>query len=89
MKKIVEKTLDAALIKASMELQCSVVDLEYEVIQHSSNGFLGIGKKMLLSLLIQKLNLQSLLKAMQNKSQPLQKELPIKILSKIKNRKQI
>lgn len=45
MKKIVEKTLDAALIKASMELQCSVVDLEYEVIQHSSNGFLGIGKK--------------------------------------------
>lgn len=45
MKKIVEKSLEAALIKASTELGCSVVDLEYEVVQNSSNGFLGLGKK--------------------------------------------
>lgn len=41
MKKIVEKSLEAALIKASTELGCSVVDLEYEVVQNSSNGFWG------------------------------------------------
>lgn len=45
MKKIVEKSLEAALIKASSELNCSVADLEYEVIQNPSSGFLGIGKK--------------------------------------------
>nr|WP_317403009.1 Jag N-terminal domain-containing protein [uncultured Helicobacter sp.] len=45
MKKIVEKTLEAALIKASTELNCSVADLEYEIIQNPSNGFLGLGKK--------------------------------------------
>lgn len=45
MKKIVEKSLEAALIKASNELHCSVADLEYEVVQNPSNGFLGLGKK--------------------------------------------
>lgn len=45
MKKIVEKSLEAALIKASTELGCSVADLEYEIVQNPSNGFLGLGKK--------------------------------------------
>lgn len=45
MKKIVEKTLEAALIKASTELNCSVADLEYEIVQNPTNGFLGLGKK--------------------------------------------
>lgn len=45
MKKIVEKTLEAALIKASAELHCSVADLEYEIVQNPSSGFLGLGKK--------------------------------------------
>lgn len=45
MKKIVAKTLQDALLKASEELRCSVVDLEYEVVQNPSNGLLGIGRK--------------------------------------------
>lgn len=45
MRKIVEKSIEAALIKASAELGCSVVDLEYEVVQKPSDGFLGLGKK--------------------------------------------
>lgn len=45
MKKFVEKTLEAALIKASTELRCSVADLEYEIVQNPSGGFLGLGKK--------------------------------------------
>lgn len=45
MKKIAEKTLESALLKASIELGCSVADLEYEVIQNPSPGFLGLGKK--------------------------------------------
>ncbi|RDU58913.1 Jag N-terminal domain-containing protein [Helicobacter marmotae] len=45
MKKIIAKSLEAALIEASTELGCSVADLEYEVVQNPSNGFLGLGKK--------------------------------------------
>ena len=45
MKKIVAKTLQDALLKASEELRCSVVDLEYEIVQNPSNGILGIGRK--------------------------------------------
>lgn len=45
MKKIVEKSLEAALIKASTELNCSVADLEYEIVQNPSDGFFGLGKK--------------------------------------------
>ncbi|BCZ17274.1 hypothetical protein NHP190003_05560 [Helicobacter sp. NHP19-003] len=38
-------SLEEAIIKASSVLGCSVVDLEYEVIQAPSKGFLGLGKK--------------------------------------------
>lgn len=45
MKKIEADTLENALIKASNEFSCSIVDLEYEIIQYPSTGFLGFGKK--------------------------------------------
>ena len=45
MKKITAKTLQDALLLASEEFQCSVVDLEYEVAQNPSAGILGIGRK--------------------------------------------
>ena len=45
MKKIVAKTLQDALLKASEDLRCSVVDLEYEIVQNPSTGILGIGRK--------------------------------------------
>lgn len=45
MKKIEAETLENALIVASNTFECSVVDLEYEIIQNPSKGFLGIGKK--------------------------------------------
>ncbi|RDU53686.1 hypothetical protein CQA49_05525 [Helicobacter sp. MIT 00-7814] len=45
MKKITAKTLQEALLKASEEFRCSVVDLEYEIAQNPSAGFLGIGRK--------------------------------------------
>lgn len=45
MKKIEAETLENALIIASNTFECSVVDLEYEIIQNPSKGFLGIGKK--------------------------------------------
>ncbi|WP_297810174.1 Jag N-terminal domain-containing protein [uncultured Helicobacter sp.] len=45
MKKIEAETLENALIIASNDFGCSVVDLEYEIIQNPSKGFLGIGKK--------------------------------------------
>lgn len=45
MKKIEAKTLQEAITQASLELECSVTELDYEIIQNPCNGFLGIGKK--------------------------------------------
>ncbi|GAA6988968.1 Jag N-terminal domain-containing protein [Helicobacter pylori] len=39
------KTLEEALIQASIALNCSMINLQYEVIQTPSKGFLNIGKK--------------------------------------------
>ncbi len=45
MKKIEAKTLEEAYAKAAETFDCSVTDLEYEIVQHPSNGFLGFGTK--------------------------------------------
>ncbi len=39
------KTLEEALIQASIVLNCPIINLQYEVIQTPSKGFLSIGKK--------------------------------------------
>ncbi|WP_187848836.1 Jag N-terminal domain-containing protein [Helicobacter pylori] len=39
------KTLEEALIQASITLNCPIINLQYEVIQTPSKGFLSIGKK--------------------------------------------
>jgi spoIIIJ-associated protein len=43
--RIEAKTLEEAYVKAARELDCSVGELEYEIIQHPTGGFLGIGSK--------------------------------------------
>ncbi len=39
------KTLEESLIQASIALNCPIINLQYEVIQTPSKGFLNIGKK--------------------------------------------
>ncbi|MFP6010663.1 Jag N-terminal domain-containing protein [Helicobacter pylori] len=39
------KTLEEALIQASIALNCPIINLQYKVIQTPSKGFLNIGKK--------------------------------------------
>ncbi len=39
------RTLEEALIQASIALNCPIINLQYEVIQTPSKGFLNIGKK--------------------------------------------
>ncbi|MCH5336396.1 MAG: Jag N-terminal domain-containing protein [Campylobacter sp.] len=39
------KDLQSALIEASKILECSVMDLEYEILQQPKSGFLGFGRK--------------------------------------------
>ncbi len=39
------KTLEETLIQASIALNCPIINLQYEVIQTPSKGFLSIGKK--------------------------------------------
>lgn len=44
--RIEAKDLQSALTQAASELECSVLDVEYEIIQRPSSGFLGLfGKK--------------------------------------------
>lgn len=43
--RIEAKDLQGALIEASKMLECSVVDLEYQILQQPKSGFLGIGRK--------------------------------------------
>ncbi|GEM_PF-5555789 len=38
-------TLEEALNKAAIELGCSVLELDYKVVQNPKNGFLGFGKQ--------------------------------------------
>ncbi|WP_104697688.1 MULTISPECIES: Jag N-terminal domain-containing protein [unclassified Helicobacter] len=45
MKKIQAKNLEEALIQASLEFECSVTELQYEVVQYSRKGIFGIGKR--------------------------------------------
>ncbi|MGX2972114.1 Jag N-terminal domain-containing protein [Helicobacter sp. T3_23-1059] len=45
MTKVSASTLQEALSKAALELECSVTELDYEVVQYESKGVLGLGKK--------------------------------------------
>ncbi len=45
MKKIEARTLENALIEASKLFDCSIIDLDYEIIQNPQKGFLGFGRK--------------------------------------------
>jgi len=45
MKKVEADTLEEAYQEAATLLACSITDLQYEVIQHPSKGFLGLLKK--------------------------------------------
>lgn len=40
------KDLQSAITQASIQLQCSVMDIEYTVIQYPKQGFLGFFEKM-------------------------------------------
>ncbi len=44
-KKIESKTIEEAYLKASEEFNCSIVELEIEIIQNPSSGVLGMFKK--------------------------------------------
>lgn len=45
MTKFTAPTIELALLEASKELKCSIVDLEYEIIEKPSKGFLGLGRR--------------------------------------------
>lgn len=45
MKKITANTLDSALTEAAKHFNCSITQIEYEVLQNPSNGIFGLWKK--------------------------------------------
>ena len=45
MTKFSAPTIEQALLQASKAMKCSIVDLEYEILEKPSKGFFGFGKK--------------------------------------------
>jgi spoIIIJ-associated protein len=56
MLKIEAKTLDAAYEDAAQQLNCSIVDLNIEIVQNPSNGFLGFFAKTAIIVVVKKEN---------------------------------
>lgn len=67
MKKVEAPTLEEAYTKASEVLECSISELQYEVVQHPSNGILGFMKKS--AIIVATCN-----KNVSNESQPTKEE---------------
>ncbi|MGT0054628.1 Jag N-terminal domain-containing protein [Helicobacter pylori] len=62
------KTLEEALIQASIALNCPIINLQYEVIQTPSKGFLNIGKKEAIILVGVKESVKESVKEIQEES---------------------
>lgn len=64
--KITANNLTEALLEASKQLNCSINELEYEVIQNEKSGFLGLGKKEAIIVASKKVNNASSEKMQEN-----------------------
>lgn len=84
MKKFEAPTLQEAISKASLELDCSILDLEYNILQNSRGGFLGFFKK---SAIIEAKNRNSTYKKPQKESYKTEQK-PNKEISSDKKRNQ-
>ncbi len=54
MLKIESKTLEIAYSEAAQQLECSVTELQVEIVQHPSNGFLGLFAKSAIIVVLRK-----------------------------------
>ncbi|GAA7630054.1 Jag N-terminal domain-containing protein [Helicobacter pylori] len=75
------KTLEEALIQASIALNCPIINLQYEVIQTPSKGFLNIGKKEAIILVgvkesVKETNTKEIHQGAEEKKQKLETETP-------------
>lgn len=71
------KTLEEALIQASIALNCPIINLQYEVIQTPSKGFLSIGKKEAIILAgVKETNTKEIHQSAEEKKQNLETKTP-------------
>ncbi|GAA9478352.1 Jag N-terminal domain-containing protein [Helicobacter pylori] len=71
------KTLEESLIQASIALNCPIINLQYEVIQTPSKGFLNIGKKEAIILAgVKETNTKEIHQSAEEKKQKLEIETP-------------
>lgn len=54
MKRIEAETLEEAYSKAARELQCSVTEINYEIVQHPTSGVMGLFKKNAIIIAVKK-----------------------------------
>ncbi len=55
MKRVEAETLEEAYSKAARELNCSVTELNYEIIQHPTSGVMGLFKKTAIIIAVKKI----------------------------------
>ncbi|MGL2855487.1 Jag N-terminal domain-containing protein [Helicobacter pylori] len=71
------KTLEEALIQASIALNCPIINLQYEVVQTPSKGFLNIGKKEAIILAsVKEIDTKGIHQSAEEKKQNLETETP-------------
>ena len=71
MLKIESKTLEIAYSEAAQQLECSVTELQVEIVQHPSNGFLGLfAKSAIIVALRQDVEEETTAPAVEKKAEP-------------------
>ena len=94
MKRLEATTLEEAYLLASSEFNCSITNLEIEVVQNSRKGFLGLGKKNAIIVAtqkhveVQKSVVEPVRKKVEPKSEPKIEKKPQKEFSKPVAKKQ-
>lgn len=61
MKKIEANTLEGAYSKATKEFGCSIVDLDCEIVQHPSSGFMGLFSKSAIIIVAKKTRVEKVI----------------------------
>jgi len=83
MRKIEAPTLEDAYMKAALELQCSVTELKYEIIQHPTTGILGFMKKN--AIIVADCNMQK----REPKEEPVKTQITIRPKKRVEKEKKI
>jgi len=82
MKRIEAQTLEEAYKKASKEFNCSITEINYEIIQYPTTGVMGLFKKSAIIVAVRKISTNSE-KSIEDK-EPIEEEIKEELVKTIK-----